>query len=78
MLLALADFMEIDKIADNAVNILGEQSLCLVCKIVNERQSFSMKWKKFKPTEIVAILEQAKFNILHNIHQKQNSIEDIR
>ena len=70
--------MEIDKIADNAVNILGERSLCLVCKIVNERELFSMKWKDLSPSQIVAILEQIKFNILSNIHQKQNSIEDVR
>ena len=70
--------MEIDKIADNAVNILGERSLCLVCKIVNGRESLSMKWKDLNPSQIVAILEQIKFNILSNIHQKQNSIEDVR
>ena len=70
--------MDIDKIADDVVNNLGENSLCLVCKIINERQSFSAKWKNLSPSQIVSILEQMKFNILYNIHQKQDSIEDIR
>ena len=70
--------MEIDKIADNAVNILGDRSLCLVCKIVNERESVSLKWKSLTSSQIISILEQVKFNLLYNLHQKQHSIEDVR
>ena len=69
--------MTIDKFADDIVNSLGEQSLCLVVKVVNEREIVSLKWKKLSPSQLISILEQVKFNILHNIHQKQNSIEDI-
>ena len=70
--------MEIDKIADNAVNELGEQSLCLVVVVVNEREVVSLKWKSLSPSQILSILEQVKFNLLYNLHKKQNSIEDIR
>ena len=70
--------MEIDKIADNAVNELGEQSLCLVAVVVNEREVVSLKWKSLSPSQILSILEQVKFNLLYNLHKKQNSIEDIR
>ena len=69
---------QIDKIADNAVNILGEQSLCLVAFVLNDKEVVSFKWKGLKPSEIISILEQVKFNLLYNLHQKQNSIEDIK
>ena len=70
--------MEIDKIADKVVNDLGEQSICLVGVVINERENVSLKWKSLSPSQIVSILEQVKFNILLNINKKQNAIEDIR
>ena len=70
--------MELKKIADNTVNILGENSICLVGKVVDGRESISLQWKNLSPSQIIAMLEQIKFNVIYNIHQKQNSIEDIR
>ena len=68
---------QIDKIADEVVNNLGVQSLCLVGVVVNEREVISLKWKSLSPSQILSILEQVKFNLLYNLHQKQNRIEDI-
>ena len=70
--------MEIEKIADDVVNTIGVQSLCLIGVVINERESVSLKWKSLSPSQILSILEQVKFNLLYNIHQKQNSIEDVR
>ena len=70
--------MEINKIADDVVNKIGEQSLCLIGVVVNERELVTLKWKSLKPSQIISILEQIKFNLLSNIHQKQNSIENIK
>lgn len=70
--------MDIDKIADNVVNEIGHQSFCLVGVIVNGRESVSLKWKSLSISQTISILEQVKFNLLYSVHQKQNSIEEIR
>lgn len=67
----------IEKTIDDLSKELGENSFVLVCKIVNEHQRFQLKWSKpMKISDVIAVLEQAKFNLLKANSKSQTAVED--